>query len=123
MFATIINKAKRLPFFVAAACGIAMAAASVPAFATDGDGMSTVWDVFTSPTYLRIHLTNNPNDFYSYPTTPPGCPTWTQTPEQVRFYTNMAQTALLSGKQLRITYNTCPANGVKHIDHMEIFAN
>lgn len=121
MITTIINKAKQVSTLVAAACCVAVIAGSVPAFASEGSGMSTVWDVYTGPGVIRIHLTNDPNEYFSYTSAPAGCPTWTQTADQLKLYSTMAQSALLAGKQLRITYNLCAASGEKHIDHMEIF--
>jgi len=121
MINTIINKATKLSTLVAMASFVALATGNVPAFASEGSGMSTVWDVYAAPGMIRIHLTNDSNEYYSYTSAPAGCPTWAQTADTLKLYSAMAQSAMLSGKQLRITYNLCAASGVKHIDHMEIF--
>jgi len=129
----IKSKWKRIPILVvAAACSVAVTAGSLTAFAEIppppagwGEGMSTVWSVYTRPGYLRIYLTDDSNVYEAYDHAPPGCPDWIQTPDTMKNYLATTQAALLSGKKLRIAYNICrPTDGTgpyTHIDSLEIF--
>jgi hypothetical protein len=132
MITMIKSKAKRIPILVAAACSVALTAGSLTAVADippppagSGEGLSTVWSVYTEPGYLRIYLTDDSNTYEAYGYAPPGCPDWIQTPDTMKNYAAMTQAALLSGKKLRISYNICrPADGTgpyTHIGGMEIF--
>jgi hypothetical protein len=125
MLNTCIKTSRHFSRWIAAVVVVALGAISVPAFAVTNPNVSRVALIaFNGPTSV-LGITNSliiqapdGTNFYATMNAGGGCTNNNLNVDAVKIYQALAESALLSGKNVRIAFNVC--GGINYIYSMDL---
>ena len=113
----IVKSSKSLRAALGLVATLAVAATTTLAHA-DASGTTTVNAVEYSSGQLLIQLSTGVN-YIGTTGAPAGCTSFNQSVDTLKAWTSMAQSALLSGKRLKVYFTTC--SSVPYIQTLDIW--